>query len=151
MPADLTRDEIERLRSASRIDRAHVYIRAGAVTRDRYDALLDMAAAHLDEPTRLASARQEGRQDGYRAGVEAAAQLCDREGTHWHSAGDADLTEYGKGSKTAARGLAKSIRALALSPAPAEPSAPVASRHPSCVSDPDAPDGLSRYIETETE
>ena len=111
-----------------------------------YMLVFKAARLALSEPTRLAAARAEG----YREGVEDARQAVD-------GVGEIDMASH---ERAYVDGWEAGIQAMrseiitaiaALTPPPAEPSAPVAPRHPSCVSDPDAPDGLSRYIETETE
>lgn len=102
----VTGEMIESIRVAGRLERNHVMLhwRTGGI--DRFDAVLDVARAGLQENRTAAVERARAEER------ERCAALCDAEGVHWHSAGDADLTEYGKGSKTAARQLAKAIRAL---------------------------------------
>jgi len=106
MPADLTREEIDAMQDRLATD--------GDPTHDDMWVLLDYARA---VPTRIEAARQDGRQEGYREGVEAIATALRREiptgdgstrSLTWNEASDA----------------VDAIRAI--SPPPAEPSAPVA-------------------------
>lgn len=89
-------------------------------------ALLDMAAAHLDEPARLAAARDAG----VREGIEMAAQWHDAQAVRY--AGNRAQVDY------LHREYASRIRSL--SPAPAEPSAPVAPK--------DVPGTAAGWMET---
>jgi hypothetical protein len=84
----------------------------------------------LSEPTRLAAARQEGRQEGYREGVEAAARWHDARAAQWDGRGETEQARW-------ERVTAAQVRSLpgALSPPPAEPSAPVAEPGDWTVSD----------------
>ncbi|MBK8246166.1 MAG: hypothetical protein IPK85_01985 [Gemmatimonadetes bacterium] len=66
----ITREDIKRLRDVSHRQRDRAYLGAGSIIRGRYEALLDMAEAHLAEPARLAAARAEG----VREGIEIAAR-----------------------------------------------------------------------------
>ena len=108
MPADLSLMDIR-------------FLRAHGPQSPVMQIALDAAEAHLDEPTRLASARQEGRQEGYREGVEAAARWHDARAAQWDGRGETEQARW-------ERVTAAQVRSLpgALSPAPAEPSAPVA-------------------------
>jgi hypothetical protein len=118
MPADLTREEIERMRDlAAMLDtearatmtefgQAERLLRAIGRVGPQWVALVDSA---LSEPTRLAQARAEG----YREGVEAAARLVDQ---HY------PLTNLSAGGVGGYDTISATIRAL--TPPPAEPSQP---------------------------
>lgn len=77
MPTDV----LSRMISREQLDRyrypgMHFSDKGGlevTVARGMFEHLLAIAEAHLDEPARLAAARQDGRQEGYREGVEACA------------------------------------------------------------------------------
>jgi len=144
MPADLTREEIERLPGvlAEMESRLHF---GGDPEDDRpatevwselwfcdadYMLVFSAARSALSEPTRLAAARQEG----YQEGVEAAARwLFDRAELLRARARASDKADWRHKEQHAADHLEiadHAIRKLALSPPPAEPSAPVAEGAP---------------------
>ena len=110
MPADLTREEIERLDDE--------YQHTGWVSVADAARLLQHA---LSEPTRSEATKTEGRQEGYRAGVEAALAEFDvevysetfRHGSRMRRRFDSEVRD--------------AIRAL--SPAPAEPTWTPTHRH----------------------
>lgn len=83
------------------------------------EVLFDMAERSLDEPTRLAAARAEG----VREGIEMAARWHDGEADRIRAESRMDSMKHidAIGDHEAA---AEAIRALALSPAPAEPEEP---------------------------
>ena len=74
MPADLTREEIEcAVHHVALFGHANAPSPVRGLTVGGLLGVLRAAAAHLDEPARLAAARAEG----YREGVEAAARWHD--------------------------------------------------------------------------
>ncbi len=109
MPADLSLMDIR-------------FLRAHGPQSPVMQRALDAAEAHLDEPTRLASARQEG----YREGVADAKQAAGF--AAWRHEGN-DV--YSRGMDAGARHqVAECVKAIAaLSPAPAEPAWTPTHRH----------------------
>lgn len=110
MPADLTREEIERIRDG--------YAGVGWMPSHEVDALLRHV---LSEPTRLASARQEG----YREGIDSASRIaeewrCQNCGSWLHPQDEVPCcTRPDWERQHTARELVELL--VALSPAPAEP------------------------------
>lgn len=124
MPTDLslsreiTREQLDRYRHPG----MHFSDKGGlevTVARGMFEHLLRVAEAHLAEPARIAAARQEG----YREGVADAKQAAGF--AAWRHEGD---DAHSRGMDAGARHqVAECVKAIvALSPLPAEPSAPVA-------------------------
>ena len=124
MPTDLslsreiTREQLDRYRHPG----MHFSDKGGlevTVARGMFEHLLRVAEAHLAEPARIAAARQEG----YREGVADAKQAAGF--AAWRHEGD---DAHSQGMDAGARHqVAECVKAIvALSPLPAEPSAPVA-------------------------
>lgn len=122
MTADLSREEIERL-DRDLLDRISRGIYGDAPAPIDVRMWLRVVKHLLSEPTRLAAARAEG----YREGVEAAARWHDDQATDLERRVEMREGQFISGMDRVARVHRCDAAAIrALSPAPAEPSAPVA-------------------------
>lgn len=92
-------------------DRQHPEHRAAM---ERMQVLFAVKVGRFGPPIEYTTAREQDRAEGYRAGIEAAAQWHDEMAFEWDGYGGSESREYAKNHRADAR----SIRALADKPAP---------------------------------